>query len=242
MHHGIPARDADVARLVERQMRNWELSRAQREPAPKKGPRVRTYIAVSRAVGAGGTTVANLLGERLGWPVFDKRILDVMAGDDRVRRQLYEFIDERDQSWFEETTQSIVYGAYVANDYFRRLTETILAIAQHEHAIFLGRAADLILPPHTGMCIRIVAPLKQRIARIAELTGLDEEAAGIEVARIGREREDFIRHHFRREPGDMTRHDLIVDLETFEADDAVELIVQGLAMWRQRRGISEDDE
>ncbi|MCP5110323.1 MAG: cytidylate kinase-like family protein, partial [bacterium] len=68
---------ADTSRLVERQMRNWELARAQRVevPAVPGAKEVEHYVAISRTVGSGGSEVAVLLGERLGWPVFDKEIL-----------------------------------------------------------------------------------------------------------------------------------------------------------------------
>ena len=121
MTAGKPPRDAAAARLVERQMRNWELARAQRlsVPAPQR-KEVEDFIAVSRAVGAGGVEVAARLGEALSWPVFDREILDVMAGDDEMRRQVYASMDERDMSWFEETASSLLQPEVVKNDYFHR--------------------------------------------------------------------------------------------------------------------------
>jgi len=83
--------------MVEKQMRNWELAKAQRLTVPEpRRAEVEDFIAISRSVGAGGNSVAVVLGEALGWPVFDKEILQTMAGDDAIRREIYASMDERD--------------------------------------------------------------------------------------------------------------------------------------------------
>ena len=62
---------SDLSRVVEKQMRNWELARAQsRGPRPHAAPRdVADFVTISRTMTSGGTHVATLLGERLGWPI-----------------------------------------------------------------------------------------------------------------------------------------------------------------------------
>ena len=136
-----------IARLVERQMRNWELGRDQRLDSTLPGTsRVEEFVCVSRQVGTAGEEVAQALGDRLGWPVFDREILDAMAGDDTVRRQIYESMDSRDLSWWEETLRSLMQSEFVRNDYFKKLTETLLSLARQGSCVFLGRGADLLLP------------------------------------------------------------------------------------------------
>ena len=119
MHAGRPSHNPTAAKLVERQMRNWELARAQRlsVPAPQR-EEVEDFIAISRNAGAQGKVVAAELGEKLGWPVFGREILDVMAGDDDLRRQIYASMDERDLSWYEETLRALMQPEFVKNDYF----------------------------------------------------------------------------------------------------------------------------
>ncbi|HQN40363.1 MAG TPA: hypothetical protein PLQ31_12655, partial [Thermoanaerobaculia bacterium] len=61
------------ARAVERQMQFWELARAQRLATPVESrPEIEEFIAISRQAGIDGREIANALGERLGWPVFDR--------------------------------------------------------------------------------------------------------------------------------------------------------------------------
>ena len=75
------------AKALERQMRNWELSRLQRLGREDTSrPPVEDFVTVSRQVGGAGEEIASGLGERLGWPVFGKNLLEAMAGDDSIRR------------------------------------------------------------------------------------------------------------------------------------------------------------
>ena len=93
-----------MARVVERQMRNWELARSQRLKLPEpKRQEVEDFVCVSRRVATpGAEEVAARLGKKLGWPVFDKEILEAMAGDDFYRQQIYANMDQRDLSWTED--------------------------------------------------------------------------------------------------------------------------------------------
>ncbi len=226
MHAGRSSRDPATAKLVERQMRNWELARAQRlgVQAPQRKD-VEDFISLSRRTGAWGQEVAAMLGEKLGWPVFDKEILDVMAGDDDLRRQVYASMDERDLSWYEENLRALMQPEFVKNDYFNRLTETILSLARQGHGIFLGRGADLILPKTVGFRVRLVAPFEVCVETFAKRHGMAQDQSRAEVKRLEQEQAEFIRHHFGVDVADPTRYDLLINLERFTAAQAVEMIL-----------------
>ncbi len=215
-----------LARVVERQLRNWELAREQRlasaEPSP---PDVADFITLTRRVGAGGQDVAELLGERLGWPVLDKQILNAMAGDDRLRRQVYESLDERGISWCEETLRSLMHSTFSRNDYFRRLSESVLSLARQGSAVFLGRAADLILPRTMGLRVGLVAAEETCAGRFAQRTGMPIEEARAQIARLEQERGEFIRQHFHVEANDATRLDLVINTDRMTTEQAVDVIL-----------------
>lgn len=227
-----PAGRSDIAKIVDKQMRNWELSRAQHAAQrPASGPHgVIDFVAISRTIGSGGREVATLLGERLGWPMFDREILHAMAGDDDVRARLYEQMDERDVGWLEDTVRWLIKGELPKDDYFCRLTETVLVLARQGHAVFLGRGADLILPRDRGLRMRIIAPLEQRAQVFAQVNNVSEALARAEVERIDRQRLDFRRRHFGSHANDPTRHDLIISMAQFTVEQAVEIILTALRL------------
>ena len=223
---GGSSHDPGVAKLVDRQVRNWEIARTQRlgVPAPQRAE-VEDFISVSRSVGAGGREVASLLGEKLGWPVFHKELLDHMAGDDELRRRIYKSMDERDMGWCEETLRSLLQPEFVKNDYFHRLTETVLSRAGLGHAVFLGRAAHLIRPTTVGFGGWLGALLEPRVDFFASRYNLTADEARIEVARLEQQRTEFVQNHFRIDAADPTRHDLTLNLARFTPAEAVDLIL-----------------
>jgi cytidylate kinase len=231
MPTGLPASDPHLSKAVERQMRNWELSRSQHWDAfSRTAPPVKDFITISREVGSGGAAIARQLGERLGWPVFDKEILVAMADDDAVRTQLYQSMDERDLSWLEETLRSLADSDFRRNDYFRRLTETVLVLARQASAVFVGRGADMILPRDRGLRVGITASCKYRIQEFARRHGLMQEAAREEVLRLEEDRAAWIRNRFRVEATDWSRHDLVLNSERMATEHVISLILAARAM------------
>lgn len=219
--------DPALDRLVERQMRNWELSRSQHYAVPEtRRAEVADFITISRALGSGGDEVAACVGERLGWPVFDKELLDVMAGDDEVRRKIYGSMDERDMGWVEEMLRSLAQPGFARNDYFHRLTETVLTLARQGHAVFLGRGADAILPSGVGLRVRLAAPFDMCVDNVALERGLPRSAAMAEIKRLESDRDGFVLQHFGRTPEDLTRFDLCLNLGRFTIEAAAELILK----------------
>ena len=227
-----PLSGSEFDKLIDRQMRRWEMARAQclEQREVKATKTVQDFVAFSRQVGSSGAEVARLLAERLDWPLFDKEILHVMAGDDRVRERLYEQMDERDVGWMEQTLRWLLEGDFRVEDYFHRLTETVLALAWQGHAVFLGRGVDLILPRDRGLRVRIVALREWRVRRYAERLKLGEALALTQVERIDRERADFIRRYFRKPLDDISRYDLTINAEQFKTTESVDLILAALRM------------
>jgi cytidylate kinase len=216
--------DVGLARVVERQMRNWELARQQRaglEPMKRKD--VEEFICLSRESGVGAYRIGTLLAKRTGWPVFEKEILHVMAGDNSVRERVYQSMDERDLGWWEEMLRSFMDRGF-KTDYTHELRKNILALARQGSAIFIGRGADLILPRNRGLRVRLVAPLEWRVTQLAERRGLTSADAVKEVQHIDTERAAFIRKHFHVDDRDPIRYDLVINLQRYSVDQVVDLI------------------
>lgn len=207
----------------ERQMRNWELGRAQRKSADPSQRVGEPFVCVSRTVASGGAEIATRLGERLGWPVFDRELLQAMSGDDRLRARLYEQMDEHETGWLDDAVSWVV-GQIPRHDYFYRLTEAVLAIHRQSRAVFLGRAADLILPRDCGVRVRITASLERRARTYAERLDISEALARAEIERLDRERDEFRRQHFGKTATELTRYDLLVTMDRVTTEAAVELI------------------
>lgn len=219
---------------VEEALRLWDTWRTRRAetPAAERVGDVDAFLSISRVVGAGGGQVARAVGARLRWPVFDKDMLAEMA--ESLRGRLYETMGESDLDWMEEQLEKLAADVPARENTFRRLAETLLGLARQGHAVFLGRAADLILPRRCGFRVRMAAPREYCVHQYARW----HQTTGAEARRIFEqmecERDRFIRAHFSIDPNEPGRHDLVLNLERFTTDQAVEVI---LASMRARRVI-----
>jgi len=179
------SRSTGFGKVIERQVRNWEIAQSQKLTAESaKCEEVCDFITIGNICGSGGIQTAVLLSEELNWPVFDRQILTAMAGDDELRTRLYRSMDERDLGWLENTFRSFMQVEFRKNDYFHRLTETLLCLARQSHAIFIGRSADLILPKNKGLRVKMVASLEHCAQNFAEHNHCSLEQARSEIARI----------------------------------------------------------
>ena len=138
-------------------MRSWALGlevkdRLEHAAAVKQLPKeIHTYISISREAGAGGGEIANRLGQKLGWQVLDKELLDYMAEHYKMPRDLLDFVDESTSNWFHEVFGNWLDSHLVTqSEYVSRLGRIVLIAARHEHAVFVGRGCAIRAAAQSG--------------------------------------------------------------------------------------------
>jgi cytidylate kinase len=209
-----------------RAMSHWE---GQRQAAGPGGAPAGLTIAISREVGARGTSVGRAVGERLGWPVYDHELLELIAREQNLRVSLLESVDERRTSWIEECMEAFAeIPAVSGGAYARYLTETMLSLAAHGACVIVGRGAAQVLPAASTLRVRQVAPLEDRVAWMSREQGLPPDEAARRVAEVDRDRVGFIRTYFRKDPTDPAGYDLLLNSSRLSVAGCAELIVAAL--------------
>jgi cytidylate kinase len=219
--------------LIERQMRNWELG-ARQQAAPEETVKpireIRPFITISRQVGSGGNTVAHNVGDRLGWHVYDREILDYMAQQDAVQRRLFGLQDERHEGFLETILSALTpEKSFQPQGYFHKLARAIHTIARNESAIFVGRGASFLLPQTRGLRVRLIAPIRQCVQHLSQHEGLSVEEAEKQVRERGRDRTAFLKARFGREPWAADNYDLVLNRADLSAEAAAAIIIEALA-------------
>ena len=187
------------------------------------------YLLISREKGAGGNTVARLVGRRLGWQVFDNEIIDEIAQKAHVRRQLIESLDERDRATIQDIIGQLLNPQEIGTaSYLDYLKQVVLTLGHHGDVVIVGHGARFILPDQFGFSVRMVAPIQARIRRIAVKARLNLEAARVEVERIDRERVKLVRRHFGHDVTDPLSHDLIINTAAISVEAAAEVVITAL--------------
>jgi cytidylate kinase len=237
----------DVEDLVRKQIalfRAFDI-RADRAEQPGRGKEGKLtygpYLLISREKGAGGTTVAELVGKRLGWQVFNNKIVDEIAQKANVRRQLIESLDERDQATIEGIVGQLLHPQHMRTSaYLAYLKEIVLALGNQGRVVIVGRGAQYILPSQFGLNVRMVAPVEQRVRRIAADEGLSLKAARAKIESVDRGREHLVRRYFDQDVADPLNHDLTINTAELSLEQATEIVLaalrQKLAVQFKERG------
>jgi cytidylate kinase len=192
-------------------------------------------IALSREVGARGTTVAREVGQRLNWAVYDHELVEHIAREMKLRARLLESVDERSLSWLEECLEALASGPLVSESgYVRHLVQTLLSLATHGECVIVGRGAAMILPADTTLRVRMVAALDDRAAVMSEELGIAREEALRRVLTSDRERIQFVKDHFQKDPTLNQHYDLILNSSRFTVAECADLIVAALQCLQRR--------
>jgi cytidylate kinase len=223
---------------MEHLCRHWASRR--KEAAARGGILPRTAhaftIALSREAGTSGTAVAQEVGKRLGWQVYDHELLERIAQEMHVPVALLESVDERHQSWLLESVEAFLSAPekseweplVTESAYVRHLVETVFALGVHGECVIVGRGAAFILPIESTLRVRLVAAVKERIATLSRNLGLPEKEAARRVRTIDRERIDFVQDHFLKDPADPRQYDLVLNAGRLPAALEAGLIIETL--------------
>jgi len=231
-------------RLAGRQFDLCELKRRLGSQYPRPPPvRVRATgygpcLLVSRECASGGTSLACLIGERVGWHVFDREIVDEVAHSAHVRRQLIASVDERVRHGWSEFCRKLAEGEGVGREtYLHHLREVILSLGHHGEVIILGRGAKYILPAECAVSVRLRAPLEVRVRRFAERERISIERARRQVEQTDAERADFIREAFGRDVDSAEDYDLVLNMGELAVEAAADAV---LAKLQEKLGVQSD--
>jgi cytidylate kinase len=221
-----------MAQSVARSLRHWR-SRGKEEPILTDAlPAVSLppfTIAISRQAGTNGSGVAQTVGERLGWPVYDRGLIEEIADQMGLHTELVESVDERKSSWLEECLRSFSSGPDVTQSaYVHHLVQILFSLAAHGQCVIVGRGAAQVLPEATTLRVRLVAPFDDRVVATRERFGLSVEEAQRKVRQTDDHRARFVRDHFLKDPDDPALYDLILNACRLNAADCAEMIVATL--------------
>lgn len=219
--------DPRLSAAAERQMRAWARSTeiADRELRAAKGrlraddphhpPLVKkTYLTVSRETGAGAAAVAAIVGDQLGWKVYNKNLLDLIAERYNLPRMMLDLVDETQSSWVFDALGTWMDRAVIPHQkYVRYVKSMVRSLAKRERAIFIGRAAQCCLPRENGMHVHLVAPLKARVERVCQREGLSPGEAKQSILEKDRGRREFVERFFHRSLDELSQFHLVLNTE-----------------------------
>lgn len=182
-------------------------------------------IAISREAGARGATIAKRAGEKLGWELYSQDMLEYGAQEGALRREAFDKLSPVALEWVDERMRHLVERQHLSqHPNILELARLVLALAAQGNVILLGRGAGFILPAKSTLHVRLVAPLADRVAYMAQSLRLTEEEALEQVRKRDHRRNDFIATHFHRKPNDVHVYDMLLNTSMFGEDRSADLV------------------
>jgi cytidylate kinase len=168
-------------------------------------------ITVEREYGCGGSEIAQLLAKRLGWKLFDQLLTEEIARLANCPKTVVEVREERTDPLYYRLFKSFLRGSYEGSINAPKLnlvdSESIVRISRRvvEQAatqgdcVIVGRGSQQFLKdrPDT-LRVFLFAPTDDKVRRLLARGKSEQEAEQL-VARVDRERADFIQKYFNVE-------------------------------------------
>ena len=205
-------------------------------------------ICISREAGAGGSALARMVADRLGWKVYDEELIEAIAHRMEVPIDEVRALDEQAPSMVQDWLLPLREEYYAPQEaYLDHLAKLIEAIGRAGESILVGRGAGFMLPRETTLSLRVIAPLKVRAQRLAERMGVSVRTARRAARDLDRRRAQFDRTMHRANPNDPHNFDMVLDTASLGLEIAAEIVVRaveaglpgGLASTAGQRGRTE---
>lgn len=235
--------DVHPAAPSEAPLHGWQGERA--APAPAGFQPAALSIAVSRETGARGITIAKSVSKKLHWQYYDQEMLEYIAQEERHRRELFDSLEPEALLWVEAEQHRLVVEHLISQDEaILELARVVLALGTKGEAVILGRGAGCILSREATLRIRLIAPLAERIASMAQFQRLTPEQAAEVVCTNDRQRAEFMQAHFFRRPDDVYQYDMVLNPSFLGVEAATQAIAAAAQAknarwqeWRDQQGM-----
>jgi len=195
-------------------------------------------ITISRQFGAGGSLVARLVAEQLGWSVIDNELVDEVAR--RIGKPAEEVAEreERVPSFVQRLARALVASPEVPlvtatpvesldEAEVVRMTEVVVAeVAQEGRVVLVGRAASAVLAREGGAIhVQLVAPRDFRVRVVMERSAIDAKAAEKQIGETDAQRARYHKQYYSRDWSDPVNYHMILNTGALGFEGAATLIV-----------------
>jgi cytidylate kinase len=184
------------------------------------------FVAISREIGAGGSEIGAALGKRLGWPIFDRNLLDCVAEHFNLPRVMLDLVDETHANWVYDVLGTWMDRKIVPHEKFVACLSRIVAEAARQgHGVFVGRGAQFLLPRKETLTVRLIASPEYRTRQIMSQMNMNETDARHHVMEVDSGRRDFAERFFHHDITDPHLYDMVINVERSGTTKAVDEIV-----------------
>jgi cytidylate kinase len=208
-------------------------------------------VTISRQYGSGGSEVAERVARALGWRLYDNAVVEEVAQRLRMTPAEVSAREERVPSLVERMASAMALGvpemmpmvgdlaATPSEERMVMVTRRVIEDAVRAGpAVLVGRGAQCMLAARTdALHVFCYAPFEELVRYAVEVVGMPFAEAGKKVAELNRQREEYVKHHFKRDWRDFANYDLCVNTARLGLDGAAALVT---SVAKERFGVNAD--
>lgn len=198
----------------------------------------KVIITINRECGSGGGEIARMLGEKLGFKVYNRVILEEVAKQFDITPEAMDRIKAKKSVWWDDFCR--FYQKFGALSYtpgakpeatpmslYYAEARLLRELAEQESCIIIGRAAfNIFCDDPNAFHVFIIADRDKRIARIAKKQNLNTEEAAEIVDRIDKERNTFVNNVASTSRFDAHNYDIVLDVTDIEFGKAADFLFE----------------
>ena len=210
---------------------------------------MKPLVTITRQYASGGSEIARLAADRLGWTLIDNEFVDQVARlaglskDEVARREerapgllerLARTLAVASPEMFIATGEHPIPVAAAEEETVVRTTERVIEEAAAEgRVILVGRGAQAVLATRSNaLHVYVIAskPFRRKVAM--QRLGVSESEVDRVMQETDAQRDEYVKTHYGRDRQDLTQYDLVLNAERLGFEGAAAAVVAET----QRRG------
>jgi len=197
-------------------------------------------VTITRAYASGGSDIALLVAQQLGWTLIDNEFVEEVARRAGLPRAEVAQREERAPGLLERLARTLAVASpemfittagvpRVEDDEATivKVTERVIREAAAEgRAVLVGRGAQAVLAQRDhALHAYVVAPKTWRMKLAVERLGVDPAKVAKVVEEIDQQRDHYVKTYYGRARQDTGNYDMILNVERLGMDGAAAVIV-----------------
>jgi cytidylate kinase len=206
-------------------------------PAPAAPP----LVTITRQYASGGSEIARLVAQRLGWTLIDNEFVDQVARLAGLSHEEVARREERAPGLLERLARTLAIASPemfittagapppVEADEVTlvKLTERVITEAAAEgRVVLVGRGAQAMLAARgNALHVYVVAskPFRKKVS--VERLGVDPATVDKVIDETDQQRDQYVKTNYGRDRQDLTQYDMVLNAERLGFEGAAALIV-----------------
>lgn len=179
-------------------------------------------ICICRGTNSGGRAVAECLAERLDYPILGREVVQEAAAKLGVpASSLEEKLGDRPSLWGRFSTMRRTYIVAVQAALAER--------AVGGNLVYHGLTGGLLMRGAPAVfCLRLIAPLENRVKVVREQTGMSAAEARAYIREVDTARMRWVEVMYGEDVMDPALYDLVINLATLTVEGSCEIVARAL--------------